>query len=86
MDRSSLYGESTVYHTIQFAVDYTMDVELSAKQPMERRRVLKGSRRLVVLKPYVMGKNGGYLEVADLFFDDGTATRAVPFACFSFVD
>jgi hypothetical protein len=86
MDSCHLYGESVVYHTIQFAVDYTMDVELSGLQPIERRRVLKGSRRLALLKPYVMGKSGGYLEVADLFFDDGTSTRAVPFACFSFVD
>jgi hypothetical protein len=75
-----------MYHMIEFAVDYTMDLELSAKQPLERRRVLKGSRRTAVLKPYVMGRNGGYLEVADLYFEDGTTTRAVPFACFSFVD
>jgi hypothetical protein len=77
---------AVMYHTIEFAVDYTMDVEFASAEPIQRRRILKGSRRLAQLRPYVMGKNGGFLEVADLHFEDGTATRAVPFACFSFVD
>jgi hypothetical protein len=29
---------------------------------------------------------GGPVEVADLFFEDGTATRNVPFAWFTFVE
>ena len=28
----------------------------------------------------------GPVEVADLFFEDGTATRGVPFACFCFLE
>jgi hypothetical protein len=29
---------------------------------------------------------GGPVEVVDLFFADGTTTRSVPFALFTFVD
>jgi hypothetical protein len=36
------------------------------------------------LKPYVADTADGPVEVADLFFEDGTATRQVPFACFRF--
>jgi hypothetical protein len=38
------------------------------------------------IKPYVVEAENGLVEVADLFFADGTATRRVPFELFSFVE
>ena len=38
------------------------------------------------IRPHVLEPAEGPVEVADLFFEDGTATRAVPFACFAFVN
>ncbi len=49
-------------------------------------RVGPGTRLHAQLKPYVVETEGGLVEVADLFFPDGTATRAVPFASFSFAE
>jgi hypothetical protein len=46
----------------------------------------KGARWQAQIKPYVVETADGPVEVADLFFEDGTATRTVPFACFSLVD
>jgi hypothetical protein len=40
----------------------------------------------VQIKPYVMETEDGPIEVADLFFVDGTTARMVPFESFSFVD
>jgi len=48
--------------------------------------VRKGTRLQAQLKPYVVETEGGLVEVADLFFADGTITRMVPFESFSFVD
>jgi hypothetical protein len=75
-----------MYHTIQFNSDYTVDLELSRKQPLEQLRIKSGTRLKAQLKPYVMETTQGPVEVADLFFEDGTSTRMIPFACFSFVD
>jgi hypothetical protein len=38
------------------------------------------------VKPGVLETEDGPVEVADLFFADGTATRQIRFASFSFVD
>ncbi len=75
-----------MYHTIAFALDFVADLELSRKQPMERARIPKGNRVQAQIKPYVVETAGGPVEVADLFFEDGTATRRVPFAYFAFVE
>jgi hypothetical protein len=75
-----------VYHTIEFAVEFVADVEVSPKQPLERVRLRKGSRLRVQVRPHVVETEDGPVEVADLFFDDGTATRNVPFASFAFVE
>jgi hypothetical protein len=75
-----------MYHLIEFAVEFTADLEVSPKQPLERLRVHKGTRVRVQLKPYVVETNQGPVEVADLFFEDGTATRMVRFGYFSFVE
>jgi len=75
-----------MYHTIEFAGHLTVDLEFSPKQPLERLRIRKSTRLQAQIKPYVVETVDGHVEVADLFFADGTITRTVPFKCFSFVD
>ncbi len=75
-----------MYHTIAFAVDFLADLEVSRKQPLERVQIRKGDRLPAQVKPYVVESDDGPAEVADLFFEDGTATRRVPFSWFRFVD
>jgi hypothetical protein len=75
-----------MYHTIEFATELVVDVEISRRQPLERVFIRMGARLQAQIKPYVVETEDGPVEVADLFFEDGTGTRAVPFACFSFVD
>ena len=75
-----------MFHTIEFAADFTVDLEVSRKHPLERLLLKKGTRRRVQIRPYVAESTKGPVEVADLFFEDGTTARMVPFACFAFVD
>jgi hypothetical protein len=75
-----------MYHTIEFNGDFTLDLVISRKLPMERVLIAKGSRIQAQLKPYVVEERDGPVEVADLFFEDGTAAQCVKFACFAFVD
>jgi hypothetical protein len=75
-----------VYHTIRFGVEFRADLEVSPKQPLERVRVRTGDRLRAQVKPYVVETEDGRVEVADLFFGDGTAMRRVPFAYFAFVE
>jgi hypothetical protein len=74
-----------MYHTIEFAVDFLADLEPSPKHRLERLLLRKRTRLQARIRPYVVEGEDGPVEVADLFFEDGTATRTVPFACFSFV-
>lgn len=75
-----------MYHTLEFAVEFMVDVEISRKQPLERVLVRKGTRVRAQLRPYVIEAEDGPVEVADLFFEDGTTTRGVRFEWFSFVE
>ncbi len=75
-----------MYHTIRFGVEFLAGLEVSPRRPLERVRVRKGDRLRAQVKPYVVEKEDGPVEVADLFFEDGTATRRVPFSWFTFVD
>ena len=75
-----------MYHTLAFDAELTVDLEISSKHPLERLCIRKGTRLRAQLKPYVIETADGPAEVADLFFEDGTATRQVPFGSFSFVD
>jgi hypothetical protein len=75
-----------MYHTIEFTAQITVDLEISAKQWRERVMIELGTHMQAQLKPYVVESEDGPVEVADLFFEDGTTTRQVPFAFFSFVD
>jgi hypothetical protein len=38
------------------------------------------------IKPHVVETEDGLVEVADLFFEDGTTTSQVPFQYFRFVE
>jgi hypothetical protein len=75
-----------MYHTIEFSVDFMADLEISRKHPLERVRIRKGTQVRAQVKPYVVETEEGPVETADLFFEDGTTTRMVSFACFSFLD
>jgi hypothetical protein len=78
--------EDAMYHLIEFNTAFTADLEISPKRRLERLRVRKGTRAYVCLRPYVVETAGSLDEVADLFFEDGTVTRQVPFERFRFVD
>ena len=75
-----------MYHTIEFAVECWIDVEISPKHRLERMRVEKGARVKARVRPYVMETANGPVEACDLFFEDGSATRQVRCGCFTFVD
>jgi hypothetical protein len=75
-----------MYHTIEFTRGVAADLEISRKQPMERVRLRAGTPFRAQIKPYVVETTQGPIEVADLFFEDGTATRMMPFAFFKFVE
>ena len=75
-----------MYHTIEFADNVTVDLEISAKRPLERLVIPRGTRQRAQTRPYVIETEHGPVEVADLFFEDGTTARTVPFESFSFVD
>jgi hypothetical protein len=75
-----------VYHTIEFAAEFLADFAISPKQRLERLLIRQGTRLQAQVRPYVVKGEGGPVEVADLFFEDGTAIQMVPFAWFSFVE
>jgi hypothetical protein len=75
-----------MYHTLQFTFEFTADLKTSPRHPLERLLLRRGTRLRAQTKPYVVEVGAVLVEVADLFFEDGTAARIVPFACFSFVD
>jgi hypothetical protein len=74
-----------MYHTIEFTKDLVFDLEISPRHRLEKVLISRGTRLQAQLKPYAVEGRGGPVEVADLFFVDGTTTRMVPFECFSFV-
>jgi hypothetical protein len=75
-----------MYHTLEFAAEFMVDLEVSRKQPLERVLIRRGTRVRAQLRPYVIEAENGPVEVADLFFEDGSATRGVRFECFAFVE
>jgi hypothetical protein len=75
-----------MYHTIEFSVTGMMDLEVCRKQRLERLCVERGTRIRVELHPYVIEAADGPAEVADLILDNGSITRAVPFAFFTFAE
>jgi hypothetical protein len=75
-----------MFHTIRFTVERKLDLERSRKQPVERVRVHADTCLRAEIKPYIVETRRGPVEVADLFFEDGTAARTIPYHCFTFVD
>ncbi len=75
-----------MYHTIEFDEPLTLDVEVSRKEPLHRLSVRKGTRVRAQIRPHVIEAEDGPVEVADLFFEDGRATRQVRYASFCFID
>ncbi len=75
-----------MYHTIEFGEEMTVDLEISPKHWLEQMLIRRGTRLQAQIKPYIVETADGLVEVADLFFDDGTITRMVPFESFSFID
>jgi hypothetical protein len=75
-----------MYHLVEFRGVFTTDLEVSPKQRLERLRVRKGMKAYASLRPYVAETAEGPIEVADLYFHDGTVARRVPFERFYFVE
>jgi hypothetical protein len=75
-----------MYHTVEFVVDLPVALALSPRDPLERVLLRRGDRRPAQLRPHVVETAGGPVEVADLFFADGTAVYDVPFASFCIID
>jgi hypothetical protein len=75
-----------MYHVIEFTVSLWVDLAVAPKQPLARLLLLRGTRVAAQIRPSILESNRGPVEVADLFFADGTVTRQIPYACFSFVD
>jgi hypothetical protein len=73
-----------MYHTIDFAVEFMADLETSCWDRLEQVLIAKGTRLQARIKPYVVETREGPVEVADLFFQDGTTARRVPCAYFCF--
>ena len=75
-----------MFHYLEFHVDFLIDLEIAPGNWLERMLIRQGTRLAAQVKPYVVDTAEGPVEVADLFFEDGTASRRVPFAFFSFTD
>jgi hypothetical protein len=75
-----------MYHNIQFNSGFTVDLEVSPKQRLEQLLIGEGMRVQVSIQPSVVETPDGPVEVADLYFEDGTVTRQVPYARFRFVE
>lgn len=73
-------------HLIEFNLGFTADLEVSPGQRLERLRIEEGTRAQVQLRPYVIETDSGPVEVADLYFEDGTVTRQIRFEQFRFVE
>ena len=75
-----------MYHTIEFVKEVLVDLETSPKNWLEQMLIRRGTRLQAQIKPYVVVAENDLVEVADLFFADGTTTRRLPFELFSFVE
>jgi hypothetical protein len=75
-----------MYHTIDVCTGFITDVEVSPTQRLERLRLRKGTQVAVSLRPYVVEEADGLVEVADLYFEDGSVARGVRFEQFRFAE
>ena len=75
-----------MYHTLMFATEIHADLETSPKHLLKKVRIRAGTGLKAQLKPYVVEGKTGPVEVADLFFEGGSAIRKIPFKFFFFLD
>jgi hypothetical protein len=75
-----------MYHTIEFRVRGTTELELPGDVRITQVLIEKGTRVRAEVKPYVLESTKGPVEVADLLSEQGLVARRVPFAVFRFVD
>ena len=75
-----------MFHLIKFNTDAHVDVEISPRHRLKHLRIRAGTIARVILRPHIAEAAAGPVEVADLFFQDGIATRHVPFKKFRFIE
>jgi hypothetical protein len=75
-----------MYHVIEFAADVQVDLQTSPRDRLERVLIRRGDRLWAQLRPHVEASATGPVEMADLFFEDGSAVRGVRYAFFRFVE
>jgi hypothetical protein len=76
-----------MYHIVEFVRDCWVDLEKSQGQPLQRVKLLRGTRRKAEVRPRIIyDRTKVAIEAADLFFEDGSAARKIPFSCFIFPD
>jgi hypothetical protein len=73
-------------HAIEFRWVVLADVERPEYAYPQRVVIKEGTQLHAQIKPYVAESPDGPVEVADLYLDDGSVTRAVRFAAFRFLD
>lgn len=75
-----------MFHVIEFQESFDLDVAVSPKKRLELVHVHAGQRVAVDLIPYVIRCWDGFVEVADLCFEDGSMVRCIPYRSFRFID
>ena len=75
-----------MYHTIEFTKELVVLLASLKRQSLGPLPIARGTRRQAQVKPHVTETEDGFVEMADLLFEDGTATRDIPCACFAFVE
>jgi hypothetical protein len=73
-------------HVVEFVIDWWAELEWGNGRPLEQVLLRRGTRRSAVVRPRILRQGNAPIEAADLFFDDGTIARGVPFAAFTFVE
>ena len=84
--RVGLNGRMTMFHEIEFRWVVLAEVDRPGYALLERAVITEGTRLHANIRPYVAESPDGPIEVADLFFEDGSIARAVRFAAFRFLD
>lgn len=75
-----------MYHLIEFCTPFVADLEISPKHRLERLRIRRGMRLHAWLQLQVVETRQGPVEVADLYLDNGTVIRGIPYRQFRFVE
>jgi hypothetical protein len=74
------------YHVIEFVTAWVAELERGAGRPLEQVLVSRGTRRCARIRPFILEVELWPVEAADLYFDDGTIARCVPYAAFAFAE